>query len=114
MATGWSVQPSLLKGPLTIVASPDGRCLASNTGDHRLATAGTGDVLAGLIGSFLAAGIDAIEAAALAAWIHGAAGSMQAEFGMVASDLLDGLPATVARLAQPSISTATQGNHAPY
>ena len=81
----------LLKGPLTIVASPDGTCLASTSGDERLATAGTGDVLAGVIGSLLAGGLEPQWAAALGAWLHGAAGSVLTKHGLVASDLLGGL-----------------------
>jgi len=81
----------LLKGPLTIVASPDGRCIASNRGDERLATAGSGDVLAGCLGAILAGGVLPLEAAALAAWLHGDACRSQPVGGMRASDLLDGL-----------------------
>ena len=94
-ATGATV---LLKGPLTIVARPDGTCLATANGDQRLATAGTGDVLAGVIGSHLAAGLEPGTAAALGAWIHGEAGSTQSPFGMVASDLVDGLAMVGTRL----------------
>lgn len=95
-ATGATV---LLKGPLTIVADPQGSCVASSRGDERLATAGSGDVLAGVVGSFLAGGIQPLEAAGLAAWVHGDAGHSQPSFGMVASDLLRGLPVTLSRLA---------------
>lgn len=89
----------LLKGPLTIVANPTGRCIAVNHGDARLATAGTGDVLAGMIGSYLAAGLSPDIAASLAAWVHAAAGRSQAAVGMVASDLLAGLPDVSSQLA---------------
>ena len=54
----------LLKGPTTVVADPSGQVLLSNDGDERLATAGTGDVLAGVIGAFLAQGLDGLRAAA--------------------------------------------------
>ena len=90
----------LLKGPLTIVASPDGRTIASSSGDARLATAGSGDVLAGMVGSYLAAGLNALEAAALAAWMHGEAARTQAPIGMVASDILCGLPLVSQRVAR--------------
>jgi len=94
-ATGATV---LLKGPTTIIARPDGHCLVSSAGDSRLATAGTGDVLAGVIGSYLAAGLTPQNAAALGAWIHGHAGLSQTSFGMVASDLVDGLATVAAKL----------------
>jgi NAD(P)H-hydrate epimerase len=81
----------LLKGPLTIVAAPDGTCLASAAGDERLATAGSGDVLAGVIGALLAGGLEPLWAAAIGTWLHGAAGQQGMPHGFVASDLLDGL-----------------------
>jgi NAD(P)H-hydrate epimerase len=90
----------LLKGPLTIIASPDGRAIASASGDARLATAGSGDVLAGMVGSYLAAGLEPVEAAALAAWMHGEAARTQARIGMVASDILCGLPLVSQRVAR--------------
>ena len=61
----------LLKGPTTVIAAPDGRVLLTAAGDARLATAGTGDVLAGIIGAFLARGAGPLEAAATAAHVHG-------------------------------------------
>ena len=84
----------LLKGPSTIVASPDGRHYVVNEGSPRLATAGTGDVLAGVLGAFLAQGIPAFEAAASAAFVHGRASQM-AHDGLIASDLIDLLPAAI-------------------
>ena len=63
----------LLKGPTTIVATPAGEVLVVASGDARLATAGTGDVLSGIVGALLAAGIDPFRAAAAGAWIHGEA-----------------------------------------
>ena len=65
----------LLKGPTTVVAAPDGRTYLVANGTERLATAGTGDVLSGLIGAFLAAGTPAPEAAAAGAWVHAEVGS---------------------------------------
>ena len=73
----------LLKGSTTVVAAPDGRVLVSVTGGPQLAMAGTGDVLSGIIGAFLARGVDAWRAAAAAAHVHGAASVP----GMVAGDL---------------------------
>ncbi|MHB8827827.1 MAG: NAD(P)H-hydrate dehydratase [Acidimicrobiales bacterium] len=71
-ATGCVV---LLKGPRTIVAAPDGRTRVVTSGTPALATAGSGDVLAGIIGALLAYGHDALSAAALGAHLHGRAGA---------------------------------------
>lgn len=65
----------LLKGPLTIVADPEGRVRVINSGTPALASAGTGDVLAGMIGAAIARGHDALEAASLSAHLHGMAGA---------------------------------------
>ena len=85
----------LLKGPSTVVADPDGRILVVTEGDQRLATAGTGDVLAGVIGGLLARGGDPFEAAATAAWLHGRAARHGPADGLVASDLPDNLVAVM-------------------
>jgi len=82
----------LLKGPTTLVADPSGSVLAVAEGDARLATAGTGDVLAGMIGALLARGIDPLEAAAAAAFWHGRAGAAGPASGLIASDLIDLVP----------------------
>jgi NAD(P)H-hydrate epimerase len=79
----------LLKGSTTVVAAPDGRALVSSSGDSRLATAGTGDVLSGMVGAFIARGVPAFEAAALAAHVHGRAARTGYSQGLVASDLPD-------------------------
>ncbi len=79
----------LLKGSPTLVAEPTGRVLVVNSGSARLATAGTGDVLSGAIGAFLARGLPAAEAAALAAHCHGRAASLGPAVGLVAGDLPD-------------------------
>jgi hydroxyethylthiazole kinase-like uncharacterized protein yjeF len=83
----------LLKGSTTIVADPDGHALLVNSGGPFLATAGTGDVLSGVIGAFLAAGVEPVEAAAAAAHVHGRAGALGLRAGLVATDL----PELVAR-----------------
>ena len=82
----------LLKGSATVIADPDGRVLVVTAGDDRLATAGTGDVLSGIIGAMLAQGVPAFEAAAAGAWIHGRAGRLGARRGLIASDLLALIP----------------------
>jgi len=68
-----------------VVAAPDGTAYANPTGSAALATAGTGDVLAGLLGSLLAAGLPAAHAAAAAAYVHGLAGREAARHGPVTS-----------------------------
>ncbi len=77
----------LLKGPTTVVAAPDGRVLLSRAGDARLATAGTGDVLSGIIAAGLALGLDPFMAAGLGAELHGRAASSGYRTGLIASDL---------------------------
>jgi NAD(P)H-hydrate epimerase len=95
----------LLKGPTTLVADPDGRVLASDAGDARLATAGTGDVLTGLVAALVAQGVPALEAAAMAAGLHGRAGDLAWPRGLVAGDLVDHLPAAFAAVAGGSRAT---------
>ncbi|MGQ0830443.1 MAG: NAD(P)H-hydrate dehydratase [Microthrixaceae bacterium] len=85
----------LLKGPTTIVANAGGDVRVVTTGDARLATAGTGDVLSGVVGALLARGVPAFDAAAAGAWIHGRACAHGPSTGLVASDLLDALPAAL-------------------
>jgi ADP-dependent NAD(P)H-hydrate dehydratase / NAD(P)H-hydrate epimerase len=82
----------LLKGPLTIVAEPGGQVLLANSGDDRLATLGTGDVLAGVVAALVSCGLDPFRAAAAGAFIHGRAATLGWRRGMVAGDLLDHLP----------------------
>jgi ADP-dependent NAD(P)H-hydrate dehydratase / NAD(P)H-hydrate epimerase len=84
----------LVKGPTTAVADPTGRVLLARSGTTALATAGTGDVLSGVIAAFLARGVPALEAAALAAHVHGRAGALGHRAGLVAGDL----PRLVARV----------------
>jgi ADP-dependent NAD(P)H-hydrate dehydratase / NAD(P)H-hydrate epimerase len=89
----------LLKGQATVVAGPDGTTYVNGTGTPFLATAGTGDVLSGITGALLAAGLPAVEAAAVGAHLHGRAGQLAAERGpLLAGDLVRRLPETVARL----------------
>jgi len=79
----------LLKGPTTVVAAPDGRALLAMAGSPRLATAGTGDVLSGVIGAFLARGLEPLEAAALAAHVHARAAELGPVEGLVAGDVAE-------------------------
>jgi len=88
----------LLKGPSTVVASPAGDVLVVDHGDERLATAGSGDVLAGMIGTLLAAGVPAERAAAGAAWLHADAARRGPRRGLLAGDLVELIPPTLEAL----------------
>jgi NAD(P)H-hydrate epimerase len=77
----------LLKGPTTVVAAPDGRVRVNPTGTSDLATAGSGDVLSGMIAAFSAQGIEPLEAGAAAAFVHGRAAESAGHTGFVATDL---------------------------
>jgi hydroxyethylthiazole kinase-like uncharacterized protein yjeF len=88
----------LLKGPTTVVADEQGAVLVVLGGDARLATAGTGDVLSGIIGALLAQGVDALEAAGIGAYLHGAAAMSCPPFGMIAGDVAHALPSVLSRL----------------
>lgn len=83
----------VLKGPHTLVASPDGRLYINQTGHQNLAKAGSGDVLAGLIGGFAAQQIDPFEACCMAVWMHGKASDLSDVPDQIfsACDLLDAL-----------------------
>jgi len=93
----------LLKGSTTLVATPDGRVRANHTGTPWLATAGSGDLLAGLAAAFLAAGMEALDAGSVAAHVHGLAGSMAAAVtgSPSATDVLAALPRALLRLRLP-------------
>ena len=83
----------LLKGPDTIVAAPEGGVVVSDWGPPALATAGTGDVLTGIVAAFLAKGLEPAVAAAAGAVAHGRAAELAPRrAGLVASDLLDAIP----------------------
>ncbi|HEX9259335.1 MAG TPA: NAD(P)H-hydrate dehydratase, partial [Acidimicrobiales bacterium] len=87
-----------LKGATTVVADPGGEVFVVTAGDERLATAGTGDVLAGIAGALLAQHMPAFEAATAAAWLHGQAARRGALRGLVAGDLPDLLPQVLEEL----------------
>ena len=101
-AAEWNVVV-LLKGAHTLIAAPDGRLRALPFKTSALATAGTGDVLAGLIGTLRAQGLSAFDAASLGGFVHGAAGEMAAqklgsERAVCAGDVVEALPAAIAAL----------------
>lgn len=88
----------LLKGPATVIAGPGGRTYLVTNGDQRLASAGTGDVLSGIVGGLLAMGVEPIEAAAAGAWIHADAAGRGARHGLVASDIVQSIPSVLQQL----------------
>lgn len=82
----------LLKGPTTVIAAPTGAIRLVDRGDERLATAGTGDVLTGVVSAMLAAGLSGFDAATAAAHLHGTAGTFAPPVGAIATDVIDHLP----------------------
>ncbi|MDX2968390.1 NAD(P)H-hydrate dehydratase [Kribbella solani] len=89
----------LLKGATTVVASPGGTTYVNPIATPWLATAGSGDVLAGLLGAFLASGLDEARAAALAAYLHAAAGTLASAAGPItAMSIAHALPAATRHL----------------
>jgi len=87
----------LLKGPDTIIAFPDGTAVINDNAPPELATAGSGDVLAGFIGGLLAQGVSAGMAASIGAWLHGACGARCGP-GLISEDLTEALPAVLREL----------------
>lgn len=87
----------LLKGADTVIAAPDGRAVINSNAPAWLATAGSGDVLAGIITGFLAQGVEAFTATCMAAWLHGAA-AQGFQPGMIAEDLIAALPSSLQKL----------------
>ncbi|MBK9714883.1 MAG: NAD(P)H-hydrate dehydratase [Kouleothrix sp.] len=104
-AKAWG-QIVVLKGATTVVADPEGRSAVNDGGNAALATAGTGDVLAGAIAGLLAQGLAPFDAAALGVYLHSAAGRLVrddlGDMGTIASDLLPRLPLAIRQLKRES------------
>jgi NAD(P)H-hydrate epimerase len=94
----------LLKGAYSVVSEREGNLLVNTTGNPGMAAGGMGDVLAGVIGGLLAQGLPTLQAAAVGAFLHGAAGDLCADklgpVGFTASDLAFRIPAARAKLEQ--------------
>ena len=94
----------VLKGAYTVVAAPEGRCRISPFANPGLASAGTGDVLSGVIAGLVAQGLSVSEAASVGVYLHGKAGDLVkdrlGDAGIIASDLLPELPLAIKQLKQ--------------
>lgn len=96
----------LLKGDATVVAAPEGRARVNTTGSALLATAGSGDVLAGAAGGLLAQGLDPLDAGSVAAWLHGTAGLLSARGAATTASRIAGAWPDAVRAARTGDSWA--------
>ena len=91
-----------LKDAATVTSSPEGEIVVNTTGNNGMSTAGSGDVLAGVVGSFLTQSLPGFEAASLGVYVHGLAGDVAAEKygvrGMKALDIAEALPEALLRI----------------
>jgi NAD(P)H-hydrate epimerase len=94
----------ILKGVPTIVAEPEGRAFINTTGNHGMATAGSGDVLTGIISSFLGQGLNPIDTSISGVYLHGLAGDIAAanksEHALIASDIISFLPDALCQITR--------------
>jgi NAD(P)H-hydrate epimerase len=92
----------VLKGARSVIGAPDGRVFVNPTGNPGMASGGTGDVLTGMLGAFLARGMDPVAALQSSVYLHGCAGDIAAERvgeeGLIASDVVAAIPAAFTRL----------------
>ena len=107
----------LLKGAGTVAAEPGGRWIVNPTGGPALASGGTGDVLLGMVAGLLAQGLEPLRAAALAAYLHGLAADRwtreHGSAGLLAGDLLEALPPSLAALRQTPAALPFETSLAP-
>jgi NAD(P)H-hydrate epimerase len=100
-ATAWHT-PVVLKGATSVIGVPDGTVLLNPTGNPGMASGGTGDVLSGVLGAFLARGLDGVAALVAAVYLHGLAGDVAAERvgqeSLVAGDVIEALPEAFRRV----------------
>ena len=92
----------LLKGPDTVIAAPDGRAVINIHAPASLATAGSGDVLAGIASGLMAQGLAPLAAGAAAAWLHGESAFRFGRPGLIAEDLIERLPEALQAAARHS------------
>jgi len=91
-----------LKGAGTVIGSPDGTVFINPTGNPGMASGGSGDVLTGMVGAFLARGLDPVAALQAGCFLHGLAGDLacaeRGEEALIASDIIEAIPAAMRRL----------------
>jgi ADP-dependent NAD(P)H-hydrate dehydratase / NAD(P)H-hydrate epimerase len=94
----------VLKGDTTVIATPDGEVYVNPTGNPGMATAGSGDVLTGMIAGFMAQGLNAVDASICAVYLHGLAGDLArdkfGELPMMAMDILNMIPEAISKVME--------------
>ncbi len=94
-----------LKGAGTVIGSPDGRVFVNPTGNPGMAKGGSGDVLTGMVGAFLARGLEVVAALEAGCFLHGLAGDLavreHGEEGLIAGDIVERIPAAIRALGDP-------------
>ncbi len=103
----------ILKGSRTVIATPSGELFINASGNPGMATAGSGDVLTGILTSLIAQGIQPIEASMLAVYLHGVSGDLMAEkrgeYSLIASDIVEGLTTTMREMSLEKRRQSTAG-----
>jgi NAD(P)H-hydrate epimerase len=96
----------ILKGAHTILAEPEGNLFINPTGNAGMASGGTGDVLAGMLGGFISQGLDPLQASQVGVYLHGLAGDLAAGWigtrGMIAGDLIECIPQAIQKISNAS------------